>query len=268
MMNSPDDIANRIVALRSRGQPIPSSLLSGCDTLEDGLQVQGLVIRRLGTAIAGWKIALPPDGAVLWAPILAGDVFSSPSVLPLADRLVHGVECELAFRVGQLLPAKPDGGYTSSDVAMCIGGVMAAFELLHSRLSDGFQSPRPHLLADRLGNGGVVLGEPRTDWRWRDHADLPIEVRVDGATSLSKQGGNPVGDPFRAVVALANSLTEYGMALEPGQVVMTGSYTGVQHLKPGQSIEARFEGLEPVQLLASHAGQSPHEPEESLNAGR
>ncbi len=113
-----------------------------------------------------------------------------------------------------------------------------------------------------------MLGEIRADWRWRNHIDVPIEVRIDGATIASQQGGNPVGDPFRAVVALAEHLAARGMALLPGQFVMTGAYTGVHHLKPGQRIELRCEGLQPVELQVLDADQTSPIPKESLHAGR
>lgn len=267
-MDDLENVAAKLVERYRQGQLISGENLPGCGSLEEGLAIQAAVTRRLGASIAGWKVALPVDGAVLSAPIFAADTFASPAAASISGRMTHGVECELAFRIARELPARPDRGYSSSDVAPCIGGVMAAFELLQSRLVDGFQSPRPHLLADRLGNGGVVLGEIRADWRWRNHADVPVEVCIDGAAIASQQGGNPVGDPFSAVVALAEHLAARGMALLPGQFVMTGAYTGVHHLKPGQRIELRCEGLQPVELQALDADQTSPIPKESLYAGR
>ncbi len=267
-MDHPEDVAAKLVERYRQGQPISGENLPGCESVEDGLELQAAVTRLMGARIVGWKVALPADGLVLSAPILDADEFASPAAIPISRRMTHGVECELAFRIDRELPARPDRGYSSSDVEPCIGGVMAAFELLDSRLVGGFNSPRPHLLADRLGNGGVVLGELRADWRWRNHADAPLEVSIDGVTIVSKQGGNPVGDPYRAVVALAEHLAVRGLGLRPGQVVMTGAYTGVHHLKPGQRIELKFEGLQPIELQALDAGQSSTRPKESLHAGR
>ncbi len=255
-MTDTSDIAAELVTLRAHGGIIPVGLLAPCDSVDRGFAVQSRAMTLGGARIAGWKVALPPDGVVLSAPIFASDVFASDAVLPVEGRMVNGVECELAFRIDRALPTRPAGGYSTDDIALCIGGVVAAFELLQSRLADGFQSPRPHLLADNLGNGGIVLGTARSDWRANDLAEVGIELWVNNAVILSKQGGNPVGEPFRAVVALANHLAERGLSLEPGQVVMTGSFTGVHPPGPGERIEARFDGFAPVRLQVA-GGEEP-----------
>ncbi len=267
-MTDASDIAAELIKLRAHGGIIPVGLLAPCDSVDRGFAVQSRAMALGGARIAGWKVALPPDGVVLSAPIFASDVFASDAVLPIRGRMGHGVECELAFRIDRALPARPVGGYSTDGLAPCVGGVMPAFELLQSRLADGFQSPRPHLLADNLGNGGVVLGAARVDWRASDLANVGIELRVNNAVTLSKQGGNPVGDPFRAVVALANHLAGRGLSLEPGQVVMTGSYTGVLHPGPDERIEVRFDGFAPVRLQVAGAEEpSSIKTGESLHAG-
>jgi 2-keto-4-pentenoate hydratase len=262
------NVAAELVKLRAHGGIIPAGLLAPCDSVDRGFAIQSRAMKLSGARIAGWKVALLSDGVVLSAPIFASDVFASDAVLPIEGRMVDGVECELAFRIDRALPACPAVGYCAGDITPCIGGVMAAFELLQSRLADGFQSPRPHLLADNLGNGGVVLGAARSDWRASDLAEVGIELRVNNAVILSKQGGNPVGDPFRAVVALANHLAERGLSLEPGQVVMTGSYTGVHHPGPDERIEVRFDRFAPVRLRVAGAEKpSSIKTGESLHAG-
>jgi 2-keto-4-pentenoate hydratase len=216
--------------------------------IEQGYAVQELVQGLLGTRIAGWKVARTPEGEVISAPIFAEGVFQSGTAVPLESRIAHGFECELAFRVKHRLPAVSPTAYVLDDVLPALGEAMAAFELLSCRTEQAFQAPRPLLVADNLGNGGVVLGASRADWRGLDLAQIGISLSIAGEAIVERRGGNPIGNPLQAVVLLANHLTQRGLSWEPGQVIMTGAFTGVHHPKAGQHVEARFEGFAPVSM--------------------
>jgi 2-keto-4-pentenoate hydratase len=45
------------------------------------------------------------------------------------------------------------------------------------------------------------------------------------------------------VAVLANHLAERGQSLQPGQVVTTGSFTGVHFAAPGDKMTARVQGF-------------------------
>lgn len=240
--------ATNLLVKKRRDNDAGTVSLLGLDTLSEAYNVQGHTVDILGAKVAGWKASLLPDGSMLSAPIFDCDLFLSGDTLPIKQRMKDGVECELAFLIGALLGARPNGGYTAPDVIPCIGGAMAAFEMLNSRLVDSFCSPTSHLLADNLGNGGVVLGPVNAGWQGHNFAEIPVSLTVDGATVLSKNGGHPVGNPFNVVVALTNHLADRGKILEPGQFVITGSYTGVREILPGQRLTGTFAGFESVVL--------------------
>lgn len=214
-----------------------------------GYAVQDLVRALLGREIAGWKVARTPDGEVLSAPILDDAVFQSGDQVP-ENRMPLGFECELAFRMNERLPTIVGAEYSIGDVLPAVGEALAAFELLSCRTEQGFQSPRPLLIADSLGNGGIVLGAPNSNCRGLDLAQLPISLSIAGEAVVEKRGGNPVGNPMQAIVFLANHLARRGLSWEPGQIIMTGAFAGVHYVKAGQRVEARFEGLAPVAMSA------------------
>jgi 2-keto-4-pentenoate hydratase len=217
-------------------------------SVEQGYAVQNLVQNLLGARIAGWKVARTPEGEVISAPIFADDVFQSGTAIPLESRIAHGFECELAFRVKDRLPSSSRTEYVVDDVLPALGEALAAFELLSCRTEQAFQAPRPLLVADNLGNGGVVLGAARADWRGVDLAAIGISLSIAGETVVEKRGGNPIGDPLQAVVLLANHLARRGLFWEPGQFILTGAFAGVHHAKAGQHVEACFEGFAPVSM--------------------
>jgi 2-keto-4-pentenoate hydratase len=249
-MNDLDKIAAALLQQRTMDGSVGSEILVNLGTVADAYLVQQATVAASGSAIAGWKVALPPDGETIAAPILALDVVRTGGSPERFDQLKNGVELEIAFRIDRTLPTRPPEGFGVDEAMAAIGAALPAFELLASRLPDGFASPRVQLVADCLGNGGAVLGSPRDDWRNDDFTAIGVEVAIDGKSIVNTRGGNPVGNPVRAVAALAEHLHRQGLTLEPGQFVMTGACTGVHHLRPGQRIEGRFEGFAPVSFVA------------------
>ena len=246
-----NDLAEALVRARQRGERLTSEF-AGLQTVEQSYTIQERVQEMLGREVAGWKVAKPPGDEVISAPILDDSVFQSGAKVPIETRMLNGFECELAFKVKHRLPVASKTEYTIDDVLPSIGDAFAAIELLSCRTERGFQSPRPVLVADNLGNGGVVLGSPRTDWRGVDLAQIGIALRIGGEAVVDKRGGNPIGNPLQAVVLLANHLARRGRFWNPGQIIMTGAFAGVHHAEAGQRVEVLFEGFAPVVMIAKH----------------
>lgn len=241
------ELAEALVEARRHSGRVPPHAAQ-LPSVEQGYDVQDLVQRLLGTRIAGWKVARTPEGEVISAPIFADDVFQSGTAVPLESRIAHGFECELAFRVKARLPSGSRAEYVVDDVLPALGEALAAFELLSCRTEQEFQAPRPLLVADNLGNGGVVLGASRADWRGLDLAQIGISLSIAGEAIVERRGGNPIGDPLQAVVLLANHLARRGLSWEPGQFIMTGAFAGVHYAKAGQHVEVRFDGFASVSM--------------------
>ena len=202
-------------------------------TIADAYRLQERVRDELGAKVVGWKLAAPPSADVISAPLFDIECLASDAVLENSALLRDGVECELALRIDRPLPV---GGCTRDDVMAAVGAVMPAFELLCSRLPSKFASPREHIVADGMGQGAVVLGAPCRDWRTLELDKLRVTLWADDALVVDKQGGNPFGDPLRAVALLANHLARRGHALEAGNFVLAGSHTGVHRARPGERL--------------------------------
>jgi len=243
------ELAEALVRARRCGGQL-SAEFADLHSVEQGYAVQDCVQALLGRRIAGWKVARTADGEVISAPILDEAVFQSGAEVPLETRMSHGFECELAFKVKHRLPVSSRPEYVIDDVLPALGDALAAIELLSCRTPKGFQSPRPLLVADNLGSGGIVLGASRADWRGVDLAQIGISLSIASEVVVKKRGGNPIGDPLQAIVLLANHLARRGLIWVPGQIIMTGAFAGVHYAKAGQCVEAHFEGFEPVSMFA------------------
>jgi 2-keto-4-pentenoate hydratase len=238
-------LAEALVLARRRGDRLMVAPGEPID-LQQAYRTQDRVRELLRASIGGWKVARTPDGEVISAPIFADAIVASTNAIPRMHA-PDGFECELAFGVSQPLAAKMSD-YVLDDVIPTLGFVCAAFELLACRAPRGFQSARPLLVADNLGNGGVVLGERRTDWRDFDLTDVELSLSVDDAVVVQQRRGKTASSPLEAVVALANHLRRRGLGWEPGHVVITGALAGVHRAVAGQRVVAKVHGLSPVAM--------------------
>jgi 2-keto-4-pentenoate hydratase len=73
-------------------------------------------------------------------------------------------------------------------------------------------------------------------------------VEHNGEIVGTYTGAEVMGDPLNALAWLANHLGPRGLALEPGEVVMSGSISGALRPKPGDTVRARFARLGSVSV--------------------
>ena len=211
---------------------------------EEAVAIQRQVLEILGDRVAGWKCATPSGRSPSAACLGQAGFIQSPGRLKFRADRAMGVEAEIAFRLRTDLPGCAGGQpYTRDDIVEAIGGALPAIELVQSRYIDRQRVSEPVGAADSISNFGLVHGEEITGWHGLDLSRLRVvltfgdEVQVDGV------GGNPSGDPLLPVVWLANRLPKLGLYLRAGEIVTTGSCTGLLFVKPGAAIAATFEGL-------------------------
>ena len=246
-MNEPilSALAKELVnAHRTKGI-MATDALEQLDSFVNAYDIQERVCASLGARVAGWKVATPLGAPVMSAPLYDIDCIESEAVLADIALLRDGVECELAFRIDRPLPL---GNCTRDDVLEAVGAVMPAFELLCSRLPAKFSSPREHIVADGMGNGAVVLGQPCLDWRGLDLNSLEVTLWANDRLVVQKQGSNPFGDPLQAVVLLCNHLAQRGQSLTAGTFVLAGSHTGVYQAQRGEQLRCSFSDVGQVVL--------------------
>ncbi len=228
-------------ARRDRGAlvvPGPEAALAG---VADAYAVQERVVRELGP-VGAWKVgAASATAEPVRAPILAATIHASPVTLPASGFHVIGIEAEIAYRLGADLPG--DRPYTEDEVAAAIEGMLPAIELVDTRLADHGAASALWKLADNQINGGLVTGALATDWRPFEPRSQPVQLEIDGTIVAEGRGGNTAGDPFRLLVWLVNHCGAHCGGLRRGQIVTTGSLTGLRFVAPGARVRAMLEGL-------------------------
>ncbi|MGY8635435.1 fumarylacetoacetate hydrolase family protein [Bradyrhizobium sp. 14AA] len=243
-----------IEAARSRVQATQLSTQWPSITFEDAYAISAEVnTRRLeaGAKLIGYKVGLTskamqrssqidePDFGYLYDHMMIADGGSTLHETYCVPR----VEVELAFVLGK--PLKGPGVGVFEALAAC-EYVCPAIEIVDARIID----PRKiyDTVSDNGAAAGLVLGgrpvRPNdVDLRWTGcilYRNAEIEE-----TGLA---AGVLGHPALAVAWLANKLGNQGITIEPGHVVLTGSFTRVAFAKPGDCFHADFGTLGGVAL--------------------
>jgi 2-oxo-hept-3-ene-1,7-dioate hydratase len=222
-------------------------------TIDDAYAIQKAWVDiklKAGRVVKGHKIGLTskamqsalnidePDSGVL-----LDDMFFADGGLVPSDRFIATrVEAELAFIMSKRL-AGP--GCTMFDVLNATDFVVPALEILDTRIErvDPMTKATRKIfdtVADNAANAGIVLGG-------RPIRPLDADLRWIGALcfrngQLEETGlaAGVLNHPATAVAWLANKIAPLGLALEPGQVVLAGSFIRPIETRKGDTIQADY----------------------------
>ncbi len=219
-------------------------------TLDDAYRVQLQVVsirESRGEKVVGKKIGLtskavqqalgvgePDYGHIMDAHILHDGE-------PLArDRLIQPrIEAELAF----ILKRRIQGpGVTAAHVQSATEGVMAALEVIDSRI-ENWKIKIVDTVADNASIGMVILGPRLYPAEALDFRHLGMVFEKNGEVLSTAAGAAVLGNPLHAVAWLANKLAHYDIALEEGDIIMSGAFAAPFPIETGESARATFQGL-------------------------
>ena len=208
--------------------------------------IQDRVAALLGITIGAFKANAPPGAEPSRGWIDARTNHGSPARMSPAEVPHLGVEGEIAFRVTRDLPAR-EASYTREEIAKAVA-VLPAIEVVSSRFREPLSRPRLEQLADCGINGGLVTGPELLDWLQLDIANLRVSLFVNDEPVLQQQATHPTGDPLSVAVALVNMMSAAG-GVTAGQIIITGSWTGMLFLKPGDRCAVEFETLGRAEVM-------------------
>ncbi len=142
-------------------------------------------------------------------------------------------EAEIAFILREGL-AGP--GVTAAAVVAATAAIAPCFEIVDSRIAD-WKIGIVDTVADNASCGVFVLGEARVNPQGLDLPRLHVRVRKNGAPLSEGYGAAVQGSPAQAVAWLANTLGRYGVALNAGDIVLSGSLVPLAPAAPGDVFE-------------------------------
>lgn len=214
--------------------PVPPASVAEAHAIQDG------VAAAIGETVGAFKANSPPGGEPTRGLIYAPTIRSSPARFSVKEAPHRGVEGEVAFRFTHDLPARGEA-YTRDQVAQAVVA-LPAIEIVSARFRDARNRLALEQLADCVANGGLVFGAETREWAQLDMARLHVVLLVNGVPVVDQDGGHPTGDPLGIAVALVNMMRR-AVGVKTGQIVTTGSWTGLRFLRPGDHCAVGFETL-------------------------
>lgn len=209
-------------------------------SVDDAHAIQDATVAKLSESVAGWKVGAPIDGQIVRGALLRSRVFDSGARFPAKLAPMLGIEAEIAFRFDRDLPPRAND-YTYDEVKAAVMA-FAAIEIVDSRFRDYPNAPLLDRVADCVSNGAFVKGASPANWRDFDLSKLEAVLLIDGKEIVRRVGGHPNVDPLLPAVALVNGFARRD-GVRRGAVMTTGTYTGLNYAKPGQTATAVFEGF-------------------------
>ena len=236
-------------AHKTKKQAVQLSTTYPSITIEDAYSISTIVHKRqiaAGRKLIGHKVGLTSKAMQRSSNIDEPDFgyLHDDMIVPDGAKLPHGnfcrprVEVELAFVLGKRLMG-PGVGLT--DVLAATDYVVPALEIVDARVQD----PRKifDTVADNGAAAGIVMGG-------RPVRPMDVDLRWVGGimyknSEIEETGvaAGVLGHPAMGVAWLANKLGQLGVTLEPGHLVLSGSFTRVVWAKVGDTLHGDFGQL-------------------------
>jgi 2-keto-4-pentenoate hydratase len=226
--------------------------------MADGYAIQRELVSMLvadGDRVIGYKAGLTsapmqqmfgvdtPD----YGPVLASTLFANGDTIDVGRFIAPKVEAEIVFRLGGRLVGP---GVDREQARAVITEAVAGLEIVDSRIED-WRVMLADTVADLASNGAVVLADRAVPFAEIDPRLTGMVFMRGGELVATGAGAAALGDPVAVVAWLANTLGAHGVALEAGDLVMTGALHAAVAMNPGEEYTAEFDRLGSVTV---HAG--------------
>lgn len=242
-----------LAAEKSRSQIGLLSLRHPEMGMDDAYRVQKAIYRAKlaeGRRVIGWKIGLTskamqsalnidiPDSGILFDDM----AFDDGATVPRGRFIQPRIEVEIAFVMKAAVGGET---VTRKEVIAATDHVSPAIEILDTRIQRADpETGKPRTvfdtISDNAANAGIVLGPQK-------HAVDAFDLRWVGALALRNGqieetglGAGVLNDPVESVVWLARRMAQYGQSIEPGQVILPGSFVRPVECPSGTRIDADF----------------------------
>jgi len=238
-------------ALRGRSVLAPLTERAPDITIDDAYYVsRRLLGRRLddGERVIGKKIGVTSK--------VVQDMLNvrQPDFGYLTDRMQYPTGCQLPIS-RELIQPRAEGeiafvlarelrgpGVTPEDVVAATAYVVPCFEIVDSRIRD-WKIRIQDTIADNASSGLYVLGDQRADPHAVDFTGCGIVVEKNGRELSRGTGAAALGSPLICVAWLANTLGRFGIALEAGEVVLSGSLVPLEPVLAGDHMQLHIDGI-------------------------
>ena len=214
-----------------------------------------------GGEISGYKIGLTsramqqamnistPDYGVLFKDM----AFANGATITAGDFLDPRIEAEFGFAMKAPLFGED---VSIEDVLAATDYVVPALELISARSvrtdpTTGYTRNVYDTIADNAANAGYIVGDEHIDPRQVDLRWQGALVYIDGVIEETGLGAAVMDHPAHGIRWVCKRFAKHGIGLEPGQFVLSGSFTRPIAVVPGSHIVADYGQLGQIDVRFS-----------------
>lgn len=154
------------------------------------------------------------------------------------DFLQPRIEGEIAFLFGKPLR---EPNITPEQVLDAAEACAMGIEIVASRIAD-WRIKLVDTIADNASYGGFTLGPWDKQMKNADLGALAMTIHHNGELAAEGLGSAALGHPATSTAWLANKLLEFGVSLEPGDIVISGGITKMLPVKAGDEFRFALTG--------------------------
>ena len=176
--------------------------------------------------------------------LLDNMLFKDGQDIPFDRFIEPRVEVELAFILSR--PLK--GPVTLFDVLRATEYIIPAIEIIDARIirqdpQSGATRTVIDTISDNAANAGIVLGgrpvkPDAVDLRW-----VGAIMHRNGVIERTGLAAAVLNHPANGIVWLANRISKHDEVLEPGEIILAGSFTSPEFARRGDSFHVDFGSL-------------------------
>jgi len=237
-------LCDTLCTARHKVHRLPLPALDWSDfSVDDALAVQRQQAAHFGWFPDGhppaWKLGGSPASGTSTAPVPADAVFNTPWQCPPGFAVAFGIEAEIAVRLARDLPA----GASATDVWQAIDCLFPCVEFCDTRIDSPTALPAALQLADQQSNRAIILGPAVRPSAAPDWAKVIVRVEANGHCVHTSRGAHPFIDPLSALPWLARHAAQQYDGLHAGDIIATGTWSGIHWTAPGTATSVSFSGL-------------------------
>lgn len=248
-------------AEKNRVQIAPLTLRHTGMDMDDAYAVQKAWVDRKirdGRRVSGYKIGLTsramqmamkidePDFGVL----LDDMYFPNGAKIAAADFTDPRIEVEFGFVLKQPLFGED---VSLEQVMAATDYVVPALELIAARSfrvdpESGYTRTVYDTIADNAANAGYITGNARFDPGDIDLRWAGAMLLLNGEVEETGLGGGVMGHPAHGIRWVCRRFAPHGIGLEPGQFILSGSFTRPVPVKSGDKVLADYGALGTIEV--------------------
>ena len=256
-----DDIARLLMTARATGAAVPEADMGAIADVDTGYDVQRRQIALAGDDIAGWKLGATAQASLalldlpepFLGPLLPKAIGENGGTVPISAAHLNFVETELCLTLASGLPQKD--AYDTDELSAAVASLRAACEVVSARFEGGLKGNGRWLIADNAVNNAVILGDEMPLAAFDDAAAETITLTLNGDTVATGTAEALIfGHVLNGLAYIAARQDVLSRPLAAGDILMTGTMTGMTPVQPGADVHAKFGALADVRLTLPELG--------------